>query len=113
MAQGVHKPRQSPGIVPPRSASNPEDHRVKARKPVPNRLRGRIGVVALCLLALPLIGGCTKFRNGIADALETATRGLLLDTDEPTVVIDTARDSVVTAALTLFFDQLREDEFSR
>lgn len=57
------------------------------------RASRRIAALALCSLLPALMGGCPEFRNESVTAIETATRGVL------------------DAALNLFFDQFRTDEF--
>jgi len=66
-----------------------------AQQHVPMRRRDHRPAALVIALLLPvLMGGCPEFRDQTVTAVETATRGLL------------------DAALDLFFDQFRPDEFT-
>ena len=81
----------------------------QVRPPSKRTARTRV-VLALCLLLPGLLGGCPDFRNSMVDAIDAATRGILLGGVQPEDAAETAVRGVVNAALDLFFDQLRIDE---
>lgn len=66
---------------------------MKARNQRRRWANRRISILILYLLVPALMGGCPEFRNESITAIETATRGVL------------------DAALDLFFDQFRTDDF--
>lgn len=66
--------------------------------------------MALSLFLPGLLGGCPEFRNGTVDAIDTATRGILLGSVQPEDAADTAVRGILNAAFDLLFDQLRADE---
>ncbi len=65
------------------------------RSPRPRlRIPARLALLAFCGLLPAVMGGCPDFRNESVTAVETASRGVL------------------NAAVDLFFDQFRTDEFN-
>jgi hypothetical protein len=81
-----------------------------ARKPAISRL---LVPGLLFLLPLLLAGGCPDFRDSAVDAVDTATRDLIFSRQEPGEVAQTAADTLINAALDLFFDQFRSDQSRR
>lgn len=71
------------------------------------RRRVRLLAAALCLILPFVAGGCPDFRNGVVDAVDAATRGLIFNTGEPDQIILTATESIINSALDLFFGQFR------
>jgi hypothetical protein len=69
-----------------------------------------VALTSLGLLLPALMGGCPEFRNDLVGTFETVTQSLLIAGQDPPTVIDAARDSILNAALNLFFDQLRSDD---
>ena len=74
---------------------------------MPKRAISRFAVFALCLLVPILQGGCPDFRNSVVDAADTTTRDLIFGTQDVGTSIKTGLDSVLNAALDLFFGQFR------
>ena len=70
----------------------------------------RFAVLGLCLLLPTLMGGCPEFRNAAVSAIDNATKSVLISDVESQVAGETATDNILSAALTLFFDQFRTDE---
>ncbi len=68
--------------------------------------------IALTLVALLpfLLGGCPEFRNSSVDAVDSATRSVVLGDTTEQEAADAAALGVLSAALDLFFDQFRTDE---
>ena len=76
------------------------------REPVRHATLFAVLVAALSAV----LGGCPDFRNSVVDAVESATTTVLLDAGDPQDATATAARGVASAALTLFFDQLRTDQ---
>ena len=60
---------------------------------LPQRGAKRLAVLTVCALLPALMGGCSEFRNESVNAIEGAAQGIL------------------SAALNMFFDQFRTDDF--
>ena len=60
---------------------------------IPQRGAKRLAVLTLCALLPALMGGCPDFRNESVNAVEGAAQGIL------------------SAALDMFFEQFRTDDF--
>jgi hypothetical protein len=76
-----------------------------------SRTRGMTrAAIALSLLLSTLMGGCPDFRNGVVDAIDSASRSVLLGDAGYDEAVETAVVGVFDAALDLFFDQFRTDD---
>ncbi len=67
-------------------------------------------VCVLCLLLPALLGGCPEFRNGSVNAIDTATRSVLLGDTTTDDALDAGTRGVFNAALDLFFEQFLAEE---
>ena len=82
---------------------------MKTRGNTPATWTFRQALLGLCCLAPLLMGGCPEFRDEIVGVFETATRGVLLGTEDEWTIAYTARASIVDATIDLFYDQFRSD----
>ena len=69
-------------------------------------------VLALYALLPALFGGCPELRNSSVDAIDNATRSVVLGDATRVDAADTATTSVLNAVLDLFFEQFRTDQFN-
>lgn len=89
-----------------------ENTSVERSKRIPRPPLNRLVVLGLCALLPALAGGCPEFRNSSVDAVDTATRSVLLGDTTRVDAVDSATTGLLNAVLDLLFDQLRTDEFS-
>ncbi len=75
--------------------------------------RGRVhpGVLFVILAATlcATAGGCPDFRDGVVDAVEGATRTILLDAGDPQEAATSAGRGIFSAVLDLLFGRFRSD----
>ena len=67
------------------------------------------GILALLLILPALTTGCQDFRNSAVDAIDAATRGLLLGNTSREAAIESAAYGIMNAALDVLFNQLRAE----
>jgi hypothetical protein len=70
----------------------------------------RHAAAGLCLLVPLLMGGCPEYRDDLVGVFETATRDVLLGTEDEWTIANTVRGAVVDATIDLVFDQFRSDQ---